>query len=85
MATARGLSVINQKQGSRAIGCAASASAGDGPDYAVHVNVERLTPQIAKKIPKRVLDVDVIVAEVGDVQPHRGVARKYPHANITAS
>jgi hypothetical protein len=49
---------------------------GDGPDYAVQVNVARLTRQIAKKIPKRVLDVDVIVEEVGDVQPYGAAVRK---------
>lgn len=44
---------------------------GDGPDYTIRVNVARLTPEISKRIPKKVLDVDVIVEEIGDIVPHQ--------------
>jgi hypothetical protein len=43
---------------------------GDGPEYAVRVNVSHLTPEISKMIPKKVLDVDVLVEEIGDIVPH---------------
>jgi len=43
---------------------------GDGSAYAVRVDVARLTPEISRKIPKKLDDVDVIVEAVGDISPH---------------
>ncbi len=43
---------------------------GSGEDFAVKVNVDRLTPGIASKIPKMVMGVDVVVEEVGEISPY---------------
>jgi hypothetical protein len=43
---------------------------GKGDQFTVQVNVDHLTPSIAKRIPKKILGVEVEIAEVGKITPH---------------
>lgn len=49
---------------------------GTGSNYSVQVNIARMTPEIRGKIPSQVLDVDVVISEVGGILPHDAARQK---------